>query len=82
MEDTSNDLFAELMDDSADKMNHARAVALDLLELANGLEARAEKMRHLAALMILEAQEFAGETADLLSMEFPMKEIETEESDE
>lgn len=82
MEETSNDVFAELMDDSADKMNHARTVALELLEMANGLEKRAEQMRHLAAIMILEAQAFAGETADLLAMEFPMKEIETEENDE
>lgn len=72
MEETSNDVYADLMDDAADKSRHARDVALSLLELAAGLEVRAEKMRHLAALMILEAQEFATETSDLLLMEFPM----------
>lgn len=73
MDETSNDVFAELMDNAADKSRHARDVALQLLEMANDHEERAEKLRHLAALMILEAQDYASETADLLSMEFPMK---------
>lgn len=81
-EEVSNDVYAELMDDAADKSRHARDVALQLLELASGLEQRAEKMRHLAALMILEAQAFATETSDLLLMEFPMGPMSTEDSDE
>ncbi len=80
-EETSNDVYADLMDDAADKSRHARDVALDLLELAAGLEVRAEKMRHLAALMILEAQAFATETSDLLLMEFPMGPMEHEEEE-
>lgn len=80
--ETSQDMFAELMDNSADKMQHARNVALELLEMANDYELRAEKMRHLAALMILEAQSFAEETGTLLSMEFPMSSIDEEEKDD
>jgi hypothetical protein len=71
-EATSTDMFAELMDNSADKMAHARNVAMELLEMANDYEDRAEKLRHLAALMILEAQSFAEDTGTLLAMEFPM----------
>lgn len=71
-EDTSTGMFAELMDNSADKMSHARNVAMELLEMANDYEERAEKLRHLAALMILEAQDFAEETGKLLTLEFPM----------
>lgn len=81
-EETSNDVFAELMDDAADKSRHARDVALQLLELASGLEQRAEKMRHLASLMILEAQAFATETSDLLLMEFPMGPMNTDSDEE
>lgn len=87
VEDTSTDMFATLMDNSADKMQHARTVAMDLLEMANDYEERAEKLRHLAALMILEAQSFAEETGKLLTMEFPMGPLEVtpdeeEETDE
>lgn len=78
---TSNDMFAVLMDNSADKMAHARNVALELLEMANDHEARAENLRHLAALMILEAQSYAEESANLLAMEFPMGPIEEEDDD-
>lgn len=79
--ETSQDYFADLMDNAADKMGHARQVALDLLEMANDHELRAEKLRHLAALMILEAQSYSDETANLLTMEFPMKNVEEEESE-
>lgn len=81
-EETSNDVYAELMDDAADKSRHARDVALQLLEIASGLDQRAEKMRHLAALMILEAQAFATETSDLLIMEFPMGPMGSESDEE
>lgn len=80
--ETSSEMFAELMDDSAEKMQHSRMVAMELLEIANSLEQRAEKMRHLAALMILEAQDFAEETGKLLTMEFPMAPIDEEEEEE
>jgi hypothetical protein len=79
--ETSNEMFAELMDNSADKMQHARNVALELLEMANDYELRAEKFRHLAALMILEAQAFAEDTGTLLSMEFPMGPVETQDEE-
>jgi hypothetical protein len=79
---TSNDMFAILMDNSAAKMDHSRTVALELLELATDHENRAENLRHLAALMILEAQAYAAESADLLAMEFPMGSVDEEESDE
>lgn len=81
-EDTSTEMFAELMDNSADKMQHARAVAMDLLDMASDYESRAEQLRHLAALMILEAQSFAEETGKLLTMEFPMGPIEGPEEEE
>lgn len=76
---TSNDMFAHLMDNSADKMAHARSVALELLDMASSHEERAENLRHLAALMILEAQSYAEESANLLTMEFPMSEPEEDE---
>jgi hypothetical protein len=73
--------FSHLMDDSAEKVAHARSSALDLLEMANAWEERASKLRHLAAVLILEAQEFAGEVGDLLAMEFPMDSDESESED-
>jgi hypothetical protein len=68
----STGMFSYLMDDSADKMAWNKRVALELLQQATSYEDRAERLRHLAATMILEAQEFAAEAADLLAMEFPM----------
>lgn len=78
----SNGMFGHLMDDSAEKSKHARDSALRLLEMADAWEERASKLRHLAAVMILEAQEFAGEVGDILAMEFPMGDVEEETSDE
>jgi hypothetical protein len=43
-----------------------------LMDQADWLEDLAEKYRHLAATMILEAQDFGKNTADLLAKEFPM----------
>lgn len=77
----TNEVFGHLMDDASEKSQHARAVAIELLELALGLEERAEKYRHLAALMVLDAQEFAGSVGDLLAMEFPMDGVEEEENE-
>lgn len=78
----SNQMFAHLMDDSAEKMAWNRAAALELLEMASAYEERAEKLRHLAATMILEAQAFAEETGNLLAMEFPMSDVEESDEDE
>lgn len=77
----SNGMFAHLMDDSAEKMKWNRSQAIRLLEMATELDERAEKLRHLAAVLILEAQEFAHETAELLTMEFPMGDDESESED-
>lgn len=74
----SSGMFGHLMDDSAEKSKHARDSALKLLEMANEWEDRASKLRHLAAVLILEAQEFAGEVGDILAMEFPMGPDESE----
>lgn len=69
----SSGMFSHLMDESADRMKHARSAAMELLEMAREHEDTAEKLRHLAATLILEAQEYAGEIGDLLAMEFPMQ---------
>lgn len=74
----SSGMFGHLMDDSAEKSKHARDSALRLLEMAQAWEDRASKLRHLAAVIILEAQEFAGEVGDILAMEFPMGDVEEE----
>lgn len=78
----STSMYSHLMDDSAEKMAWNKASALNLLEMANAWEERAEKLRHLAATLILDAQDFATEVGDLLAMEFPMSSIENEEEDE
>jgi hypothetical protein len=68
----STGMFGHLMDQSSEKMKWNRSVAVQLLEEADWLEDLAEKYRHLAATMILEAQDFGKNTADLLAKEFPM----------
>jgi predicted metal-binding transcription factor (methanogenesis marker protein 9) len=78
----STGMFGELMDDAAEKSKWNRDVALQLLEIAQSHDDYAEKLRHLAATLILEAQDFASETADLLAMEFPMSEVTTETPEE
>ncbi len=75
----SSGMFGHLMDDSAEKSKHARDSALKLLEMANDWEDRASKLRHLAAVLILDAQEFAAQTGDLLAIEFPMGDVDTDE---
>ncbi len=77
----SDEIFANLMDDSAEKVAHAREAAILLLEMAKNWEERASKLRHLAAVLILEAQEFAGEVGDILALEFPMGTYEPESED-
>jgi hypothetical protein len=72
----SSGQFAHLMDDSAEKMAWTRS--------ADAYEERAEKLRHLAATLILDAQAFAEDIGTFLAMEFPMTggEEEEEEADE
>jgi hypothetical protein len=80
----SSGQFAHLMDDSAEKMAWNRSAAVDLLAMADAYEERAEKLRHLAATLILDAQAFAEDIGTFLAMEFPMTggEEEEEEADE
>lgn len=66
----SDGQFDELMDDAAAISRHARDVAKNLLELAHVYRDRAEKITHLAATLLIEAQEAASETADLIAMQF------------
>lgn len=68
----STSMYSHLMDDSAQKMAWNKNSALELLAMADAWEERAEKLRHLAATLILDAQDFASEVGDLLAMEFPM----------
>lgn len=77
----STGMFGHLMDDSSEKMAWNRNAANELLEMANALEERAEKYRHLAAVLVLDAQAFAEETANLLAMEYPMGSTEPESED-
>lgn len=72
----------QLIDSAAEKVQWAREKATELLEYADSLESRAEQMRHLAALMILEAQGYAGEISDLLTAEFPMEPYNPEKEEE
>jgi hypothetical protein len=78
----SNDQFGVLLDENADMIQHSRDAALQLLEMANRHQETADKYRHLAAVLILEAQEQAAENATLLALEFPMKDLTVEEEEE
>lgn len=81
----STGMYGNLMDASAEKTKWNRDVALKLLGEADWLEDLASKYRHLAAVLVLEGQEFSAHTADLLAMEFPMTdpaEPEVSEEDE
>ena len=78
----SNGQFGNLMDDSAEKTQWNRKVAMELLEMATAHEDYAEKLRHTAATLILEAMDFANETATFLSMEFPMSSDDEEPGEE
>jgi uncharacterized coiled-coil DUF342 family protein len=77
----STGMFSHLMDNNAEKMQWNKNSAVELLAMADELEEQAEKYRHLAATLILDAQGYADATASLLRMEFPMTDIE-EISDE
>lgn len=80
--ETADEQTARLIDGAAEKVNWAREKAKELLEHADDLENRAEQYRHLAALMIIEAQGYAGDISDLLATEFPMTDIEEPESED
>jgi hypothetical protein len=60
-----------LIDGAAEKVTWAKAMARNFLEYANELEERAEQYRHLAAIMILEANGYAEEVSKLLTAEYP-----------
>jgi hypothetical protein len=79
-EQDSTGMYGHFMDMSSEKTMWNRDVALKFLAEADWLEELAEKYRHAAATLILEAQEFSSHTADLLAMEFPMK--DSQESNE
>jgi hypothetical protein len=64
--------IGDLMEQGNEKMQWARRQANILLEHANFLEQRANSFRRLAAEMVLEAQNFIDELADLITAEFPM----------
>lgn len=78
----SNGQFGVLLDENMDMIQHSRDSAMQLLELANRHQEVAEKYRHLAAVLILEAQAQAEENADLLAMEFPMEDLQPEAGEE
>jgi hypothetical protein len=77
--DTADEQSSKLIDGAAEKVQWARDQAKVFLEHADALEERAEQYRHLAALMILEAQGYAGDISDLLAAEFPMTDPEAED---
>lgn len=80
----ANGVTGYLIDGAADKVQWARKQAIEFLAYADSLEERAASYRHLAGLMVEEAQEYVGEVADLLAAEFPTEgdEIKREEPDE
>lgn len=80
----ANSMSGYLIDGAADKVQWARQKAIEFLEYADSLEERAASYRHLAGLMVVEANMYAGEIADLVSAEFPTVEdtIPEEEKDE
>lgn len=78
----SNQAIGHLLDENADMIQHARDSAFKLLEMANNHEERATKLRHLAAVLILEAQNYAGEVAELMEIEFPMGDYESQADSE
>lgn len=78
----STSMYSHLMDDSAEKMAWNKSSAVELLAMADAWEERAEKLRHLAATLILDAQDFATEVGNLLALEFPMKSLGEADEDE
>ncbi len=68
---TAEGMSGQLIDGAADKVQWAREMATRMLEHANDLEERAESYRHLAAIMIIEAQGYADEISRLVVSEFP-----------
>ena len=69
--DDANSMTGNLIDGAAEKVQWARQKAVEFLEHADSLEERANSYRHLAGLMLVEAQSYAGEISDLLAAEFP-----------
>lgn len=75
----STGMFGHFMDMSSEKTKWNRDVAIKFLAEADWLEDMAEKYRHAAATLILEAQAFSNHTADMLAAEFPMDDVEEDE---
>jgi hypothetical protein len=71
------DIFSDLMTRSTIITKGNRRSALKLLDKANDIEERAaivaNKYRELAAALILEAQSYASDVADMLVEEFPLE---------
>lgn len=71
------DIFSDLMTRSTIITKGNRKSALKLLDKANDIEERAaivaNKYRELAAALILEAQSYANDVADMLVEEFPLE---------
>jgi hypothetical protein len=80
--ETSEEAFAELMTDAANGVKWAKKIATEMLEYADYLEEKAAKMRHVAALMIIEARDNADEIGELLIAEFPLDDDPTYAEDE
>lgn len=80
--DDAHSMSGYLIDGAADKVQWARTKAVEFLEYADSLEERAASYRHLAGLMIVEAQQYAGEVSDLLAAEFPTVEDTTDNEEE
>ena len=85
--DDANSMTGHLIDGAAEKVQWAREKAVEFLAHADDLEERAAQYRHLAGLMIMEAQEYAGSISDLVAAEFPTEDTpiggeEREEEDE
>lgn len=66
----SGEMYGHMMDNSADMVKNSKDLAIRLLESAQEDEDRAEKKRHMAAVLILEAQNYAAEIGEYISMEF------------
>jgi len=80
------EIFSDLMTKSVAVTKGNRKSALRLLDKANDIEERAaivaNKYRELAAALILEAQSYANDVADMLVEEFPLEVPEDSEEGE
>lgn len=85
--DDVSDQIEYIMVQGNEKLFWARKKANEFLEHANFLEERATQFRQLAGTMVIEAECFNDEIAELLLAEFPMEsdgisDDETDDADE